>query len=135
MSSSRNLAVAAVLTLGLGALGAGQAPTGDLWETTSQMSMEGSPIQLPSNTAKVCAAKNWSQPPNSQKNCKSSNMMVEGAKVTWDVQCTGPSMTGHGEITREGADAYKGLIKFTGDQGNMTIKISGRKLGECDKPQ
>ena len=97
--------------------------------------MEGVPIKMPSNTTKVCAAKEWTEPPGGQKNCKNSNMKVEGAKVTWDVQCTGPSMSGHGEITRDGADAYSGAIKFMSDQGNMNVKISGKKIGDCDNPQ
>jgi hypothetical protein len=134
MRYSRSAAIAAVLTLGLGALAAGQAK-GDLWETTSQPSMEGMPIKMPSNTMKVCAAREWKEPPGGQKNCKNTNMKIEGAKVTWDVQCTGPSMTGHGEIVRDGDSAYSGTIRFTGDQGNMTIKLSGKKLGECDNPQ
>ena len=77
------------------------------------------PMKMPSSTAKVCAAKEWREPPNGQKNCKSSNMKIDGAKVTWDVQCTGPTMTGHGEITRESATAYSGSIKMSMDQGNM----------------
>jgi hypothetical protein len=125
-----------VLVLGLaGTLAGAQGVKGDLWETTSQMSMEGVPMQMPANTMKVCSAKEWKQPPSGQKNCKSSGMKTEGNKVTWDVQCTGPTMTGHGEIIRESADAYNGTIKFTSDQGNMTVKLTGRKVGECDNPQ
>ena len=56
-------------------------------------------------------------------------------KVTWDVACTEPTMTGHGEINRDGASAYAGTIAFTSDQGKMTIKLTGKKIGECDNPQ
>ena len=121
--------------LRLGALAGSQAPKGDLWEVTSRPSMEGMPMKLPSSTAKVCSAKEWKEPPGGQKNCKNSNMKTEGTKVTWDVQCTGPSMTGHGEIIRDGASAFDGTIKFSSDQGNMTVKLSGKKLGDCDNPQ
>ena len=134
MSSARTVAVGAAL-LAFGVIAGAQAAKGDLWEVTSQPSMEGVPIKMPSNTTKVCAAKEWTEPPGGQKNCKNSNMKVEGAKVTWDVQCTGPSMSGHGEITRDGADAYSGAIKFMSDQGNMNVKISGKKIGDCDNPQ
>lgn len=125
----------AALTLAIATLAAGQAAKGDLWETTSQPSMEGMPIKMPSNTVKVCTAKEWKEPPGGQKNCKTSNMKVEGTKVTWDVQCTGPSMSGHGEIIRDGQSAYSGTIKLMADQGSMTVKLSGKKLGECDNPQ
>ena len=136
MSHSRIVAtIAAVLTLTAGAVIARQAAKGDLWEATAQPSMEGVPVTMPSSTTKACAAKEWKEPPGGQKNCKNSNMKVEGSKVTWDVQCTGPKMTGHGEITRDGANAYNGTIKLVSDQGNMTVKVSGKKLGECDLPQ
>jgi hypothetical protein len=125
----------ALSVLGLSVLAASQAPKGDLWEITSQPSMEGMPMKLPSNTAKVCSAKEWKEPPNGQKNCKNTNMKIDGTKVTWDVQCTGPAMTGHGEIVRESATAYTGKIKMTSDAGNMTIALSGKKVGECDNPQ
>lgn len=113
-----------------------QAVKGDLWETTSQMSMEGMPMQMPANTTKVCSAKEWKEPPGAadkQRDCKTSNMKTVGDKVTWDMQCTG--MTGSGEIVRAGADSYAGTIKFAAAQGNMTIKLTGKKVGECDKPQ
>jgi uncharacterized protein DUF3617 len=125
----------ASLALGLSAMAGAQAPKGDQWETTSQMTMEGMPMAMPARTLKVCSKKDWTEPPGGQKNCKNTNMQVVGNKVTWDVACTGPTMTGHGEITRQGTTAYAGNILFTTEQGNMTIKISGRKLGECDNPQ
>lgn len=115
-----------------------QEPKGDLWETTSQMSMEGMPIQMPANTVKVCSAKDWKEVPGAsgkQRNCKTSNMKTVENKVTWDVQCTGPTMTGSGEITRTDADSYTGAIKLTSADGNMTIKLTGRKVGGCDNPQ
>ena len=114
---------------------AAQAPRGELWETTSQPAMEGMPMKMPSRTAKVCTPVEWKEPPSGQRNCKSSNMKIEGNKVTWDVQCTGPTMTGTGEILREGSDAYSGTIKLAADQGNMTIKVTGKKVGSCDNPQ
>jgi Protein of unknown function (DUF3617) len=111
---------------------------GDLWETTSQMSMEGAPIKLPANTVKVCSFKEWKEPPGAadkQRNCKTSNMKTVGNKVTWDTACTGPTMTGTGELVREGTDAYTGTLKFSSAQGNMTIALKGKKVGECDNPQ
>src|SRR5262245_29428077 len=126
-----------VVALGLcaGAVAGAQGAKGDLWETTSQVSMEGMPMRTPANTVKVCSAKEWKQPPGGRKECKNSNMKTEGNKVTWDVVCTGPAMTGRGEILLESADAYSGAITFTTDRGNMTVKLTGKKIGECDNPQ
>ncbi len=129
----RGLAVLALVPLGGAAAGA-QTSKGDLWATTSQMSMEGMPMAMPAKTTNVCSAKEWKEPPGGQKNCKNTNMKVVGNKVTWEVECTGPTMTGLGEINRDG-DAYTGSIKFKVEQGNMTVKLTGRKIGGCDNPQ
>ena len=138
MSTSpfRALAAAVLLMTPLTArIISAQAASGDLWETKSEMSIEGMPMKMPARTSKSCTPTEWKQPPAGQKNCKSSNMKVDGNKVTWDVQCTDPTMTGTGEILREGSDAYTGTIKFTSAQGNMTVKLTGKKIGTCDKPE
>jgi Protein of unknown function (DUF3617) len=114
------------------------ARKGDLWESTSQMSMEGMPMQMPANTQQICAAKDSKEPPGAQGaqgNCKNSNYQRDGNKVTWAVQCSGPDMTGLGALVYDTKSSYSGAIKFQSAQRNMTIKLSGRKLGECDNPQ
>jgi hypothetical protein len=138
--SGSSLAVVLAVSVGWLAPGAmaTDAAKGDLWETTSQMAMEGMPVQMPARTQKVCAAKDRTEPPGAsdpQRNCTNSNVRTADAKVTWDVRCTGPDMTGVGEITYSGTDAYTGSIRFTAEQGPMTVRLSGRKLGECDDPK
>ena len=131
------IVVAVVVARGTAA-GQTAAAKGDQWETTSQMSMEGMPMQMPATTLKICAAKNPTEPPgltNAQRNCKNSNFKKEGNKVTWDTQCTGPAMTGTGEIVYADNNSYSGTLKFNSAQGNMMIKLTGRKLGDCDNPQ
>ena len=128
-------AVAVALGVGAGTHARAQAAKGDQWETTAQMAMEGVPMRMPASTVKVCAAKEWKEPPGGRKECKNTNMKREGNKVTWDVQCSGPTMAGRGELTFESESAYSGTIKFTSDQGNMTVKLTGKKIGECDNPQ
>lgn len=110
---------------------------GVLWESTSQMVMVGMPFSPPPNKVKFCAAADSSQPPPSPpgQNCTVSNMQREGSKVTWDTQCTGEmEMTGHGEINYEGTDAYAGEINLSAEGVNMKITLSGKKIGECDRP-
>jgi hypothetical protein len=130
-----------VLTLAIAAV-AGRVmatdPKGELWEATSQVAMDGMPVQMPARTQKVCAPKDRTEPPGAtdpQRNCTSSNVRSAGGKVTWDVRCTGPDMTGTGEIAYSGTDAYSGSIRFTAEQGPMTIRLSGRKIGDCDAPK
>lgn len=108
---------------------------GDQWEVTSQMSMEGMPMQMPAQKSKVCSPKEWKEPPapmNDRQKCQNSDFKVTGAKATWKVVCTSPAMTGEGEITRDGAEAYSGTIKFTSEEGNMTLKLSGKRIGPCE---
>lgn len=110
--------------------------SGDLWETTSQMSMEGMPMAMPMQTHKVCAPKEWKEPPggmDERQKCQNSDFKRTGPKATWKVHCVGPpEMTGVGEITRNGANAYTGAIKFTSSEGGMTMKLNGKRLGACN---
>jgi hypothetical protein len=110
---------------------------GILWQTTSQMIMEGMPFSPPPNTVKVCAAKDAREPPPPPpgQTCTMSNVQRSGNTVSWDTQCTGEmEMTGHGEMTYDSPDSYTGEIKFTAEGMSMTTKLTGKKIGECDNP-
>ena len=136
----RTAGILAILTITAASAASthGQESKGDMWETTTQMSMEGLPFKMPASTAKSCSFKEWKEPPGGSdrsRNCKSSNMRMTGSKVTWDVACTGPTMTGTGELVRQGTDAFSGTIKFMSADGNMTIQLTGKKVGGCDNPQ
>jgi len=131
----------AALTLALapGALPAAAAPPvkepGEMWEVTSRMSMEGMPMQMPAQTHKVCSPKNWTEPPGAgaDEKCRTLDFKNTATKSTWKITCPGPpAMTGEGEITRTSPDAYSGAMKFTSDEGAMTMAISGRRVGDCD---
>lgn len=135
--------VACAAFLGMIALATDQAGAdppattpGDLWEVTSSMSMQG--FAMPAQTHKVCSPKSWTQPPggaNGPGECSTSGFHVAGPKVTWTVTCAGPpEMTGEGEITRSSADAYAGEVRFSSSEGAMTMKLSGRRLGDCNPP-
>jgi len=111
-------------------------PPGVLWQTTSQMVMEGMPMAMPPTTLKICTAKEWTAPPpGGDQTCVNSNFTRVGNKATWTMQCSGDMpMTGTGEITYEGTDSYTGAINATAEGMTMTIKLSGKKIGTCDKP-
>jgi len=144
---SRRLAgtVSMIALCSLGVLAAAEEPAapakvmGDLWEVTTQMSMEGMPMALPAQKAKVCTQKDWTEPPGAgdeRRKCTNSDFKQDGPKVTWKTVCAGPpQMTGDGEVTRDGADSYAGAIKFTSAEGSMTAKINGKRLGECELPK
>jgi hypothetical protein len=131
-----------VVFAGTAALAADPAPAakemGDLWEVTSQMSMEGMPagFAMPAQIRKVCAAKEWSKPPvpaDERSKCEMIDFKATPTKSTWKMQCAGPpAMTGEGEITRSSPDAYSGWMKMAAPQGTMTMNLTGRRIGECD---
>lgn len=116
------------------------AATGDLWEIVSQMSVEGMPFAMPAQHMKVCAAKDWSQPPggdNPERGCTSSDMMHDpddANVVTWKSACA-DGMTGTGRIVRTSDDAYEGEIRYASEDGDVVIKLQGHRTGDCDNPQ
>lgn len=133
--SGRVLAAAAFSILAL--MAAAEERPGNLWETTSQTIMPGMPFSPPPNTAKLCTAREWTQPPPPPpgQSCTVSNFQRSDNTVTWDTQCTGKmEMSGHGEITFTSADSYAGTIQFAAEGMNVTVNLSGTKIGECDNP-
>ena len=124
-----------LVLLALTPVQAADAP-GVLWESTSQLVMEGMPMKPPPRTVKMCSAAEWNQPPpGGDPSCVTSNYSRVGNKVTWTMQCSGQMpMTGDGEITLEG-DTYSGQINATADGMTIKILLTGKKVGTCDKPQ
>jgi len=136
-STGRLAAAAALVSLLALSPALAADPPGVLWETTSQVAMAGMPMQMPSQTQKVCAAKTWTKPPpGGDKSCVASDYKMVGSKATWKMQCSGQMpMQGTGEMNFEGSDAYTGTIQATAQGMNMTIRLAGRKVGTCDNPQ
>ncbi len=133
-----NIRLAAVALLGLLAFapnGLAEEPPGILWDTTSQPVMEGMPMQLPMQRLKLCAPRVWTRPPEGNRDCVNSNFHLVGNKATWTSVCTGNMpMTGVGEMTFGADGSYVGFVKFMSDQMNMTVNLTGKKIGTCDKP-
>ena len=136
-SMGRLFAAAALVSLMVLSPALAADPPGVLWETTSQMSMPGMPMQMGPQTRKVCSAKTWTKPPSGgDKSCVTTDYKMVGNKATWKMQCSGQMpMQGTGELTFEGADSYTGVIQATSQGTNMTIKLAGKKVGTCDNPQ
>jgi hypothetical protein len=63
--------------------------------------------------------------------CKVTDYKVSGQTVTWKLACTTPQpITGAGEMTFTD-NSYAGTVKMTTAQGNMAMKVSGTRLGDC----
>ena len=124
-------------SLASGPLADEPAAPGDLWEVTSQMSMAALGFSMPAQKLKVCAARTWTRPPggdDAQRGCTSENVAFADDTVTWVSSCR-DGMTGTGTITRDGEDAYHGEIRYASDDGDIVIKLDGRRIGGCDNPQ
>ena len=129
-----------VLISTISMLGAGSAlaapGSGDLWEVTTQMSMDGMPAgMVPTRTQQVCSAREWTKPPIAQDEkhkCDVTDWSNTPTKSTWKMHCPEDKMEGTGEITRTSPDAYTGVMNMTSPHGSMTMNIAGKKVGVCD---
>lgn len=113
------------------------------WEITSQMEMANMPIKMPEMKAIRCVTPEQSKDPSkalpspsnpNDKNqaCKVSDYKAVGNAVSWKIACTGAqSMTGSGEMVFEGDSSYTGTMKMTMQQGEMSVKYSAKRLGDC----
>lgn len=118
---------------------AGGAIADDKWEVTTSMEMAGMPFQMPPTKQVLCLA------PGEQgsekmvpvdKNCKLKSFTQSGNTSRFKVECAPPQqMTGEGEITVTGKDAYKGQLRARGNMEgqafDMKISYAGKKIGSC----
>lgn len=110
------------------------------WEVTVQMEMANMPAKMPPIKATRCiTAEEAADPsrslpsgsPDATNDCKVSDYQAEGNKISWKVACTRPqTMAGTGELTVVN-DTYDGAMRITADIGEMTMKLAGKRLGEC----
>jgi hypothetical protein len=135
------LGVAVALLLSVTALAA-QAPQSPMregqWEITTQMQMPNLPVQMPEMKVTQCVTAEDLKDPVSalpegpgQDSCKLTDYKVSGNTVTWKMACSAPqSMTGSAELTFTG-DSYTGTMLMSSPQGEMTMKLAGRRVGDC----
>jgi hypothetical protein len=139
----KSLLVSALLvTLTAVALYAQNPMRAGQWEVAMQMQMPGmqmpemktaqciTPEQLEKDPASGLPSGAQTSGPNA---CKVSDYKQTGNTVSWKMACTGAqAMTGEGEMVFAG-DAYTGTIKMTMQQGAMSMKMTGKRLGDCTK--
>ena len=134
------------VVLGLSAAAFAQVPPRQdgRWEVKMEMEMPGMPAGMPPMTTIQCITPEEAKDPmksmpqgrggrGSTGNCTVSDHKVAGNKVTWNMACTGAeAMTGTGEFVYAG-DAYTGTMKMNRAGQVMTMKYSGKRLGDCTK--
>jgi hypothetical protein len=133
-----------VLAFGVAALSwvaYAQSPVRDgQWDVTMQMEMANMPTKMPPMKTTQCITKEQAADPSkslpsgsadSKNDCKVSDYKVEGSRVSWKVACSRPQkMAGSGEMTFD-SDTYDGVLKMSMEFGEMTMKLAGKRIGEC----
>jgi hypothetical protein len=118
------------------------------WEVTVQMEMAGMPQAMPPMTLKQCITPEQAKDPSqlvpqqpgrgaNPNDCKIVNQKITDTVVTWSMACTGQTpMTMDGELVYAG-DSYSGVMKMNtemnGKPTTMTMKMKGKRLGDCTK--
>jgi hypothetical protein len=114
------------------------------WEVTMQMQMAGAPVQMPEMKTTQCVTPDQVKDPTStlptgpqgrggKNDCKVQDYKMSGNTATWKMVCTTPQpTTSTGEMTFTD-DSYTGTMKMDSAQGPMTMKMAGKRLGECTK--
>ncbi|MFN7916198.1 MAG: DUF3617 family protein [Vicinamibacterales bacterium] len=149
------LVCASVVALSLPVFAQGPGPRRDgNWQITVQMEMPGMPagMTMPPQTMTQCITPQDAADPSkavpqqpqgrggAQNDCKMSDYKVEGNKVSWKMACTQPRpVTGTSEFIYE-KDSYTGTMTMDMGAGRagapggaMTMKYTGKRLGDCTK--
>lgn len=113
------------------------------WESTMQMQMAGSPVQMPEMKNTRCVTPEDAKDPSrslpsgpegrggQKPDCKMSDYKASGNTITWKMVCSQPqAMTSTGEMTFTD-DSYTGTMKMDSPQGPMTMKLAGKRVGDC----
>ena len=124
-------AAAAIATV---AVAHAQSQKGDLWEITSQMEMAGMPMAMPASTQRVCAGKEQA-PLQARENCQITEQQKLANGWRWKMTCNDGS-TADGNMTYQGIEAWNGVMNMKMKEGAMSMKLAGKRVGECDyKPR
>lgn len=109
-----------------------QSPKGEAWDITSQMEMPGMPMAMPATTQRVCTAKE--QPPfRAREDCRITDQQKLPNGWSWKMVCNDGS-TADGTMTYQGMEAWSGVMNLKMKEGAMSMKLAGKRVGECDAP-
>lgn len=135
----RNLALTVVVcTLAFPAFAGGLAKAGR-WQSTIETEMAGMPMKVPPRTIFTCVTKEQAENadkliPKSGDNrggCTYSDVKVDGSTISWKITCEKSGMTGSGKMTYTG-DSYDGAMHMTMQDKDISVKYTGKYMGDCD---
>lgn len=123
------------------------------WETTTEMQMQMPNIPnlpagfqmpaMPAQKTSVCITPEQAKDPagtvprqsgrgrGGKDDCKVTDYKMSGNTATWKMACTSPDkVAGTGEMTF-GDDSYTSTMKMVMSQGEMSMKTTGKRVGDC----
>ena len=132
-----SLAAAALTLWALPTFAASPQKPGN-WQVSMEMDAPDMPMKMPPMTFSHCVTQEDVDNPDravpkgkQNSNCKVSDFKTEGKTISWTVKCEGKDpVTGNGEITFDG-DSYTGWSKMHMQGQDMTMKWTGKRLGDC----
>lgn len=120
------------------------AEDGELWEVTSKMDMPDMPAGMPAgmmgamgaHTSQVCRGEDPREAVTKNKemkDCEISDLKQTATTVSMSMKCK-EGRSGKMEfVYNKARTEYKGTMRMKdGKRGEMTMKLSGKKLGPCD---
>ncbi len=136
MTRRRTIMAAGVLALGVSLFAQGPRLDGR-WEVKMDMQMGN--MTMPTQTITQCVTPQQAADPQKAlppagrggrggDDCKVSDYKIEGNKVSWVMTCS--QMSGTGEFVYAG-DTYTGAMKMSMLGQEMTMKYTGKRLGDC----
>jgi Protein of unknown function (DUF3617) len=146
MATSLPLSLGLVGLLGIGwhlpVLGQAPPRRDGNWEVTVEiLTAEAGPHVKPRTITQCVTPEDAADPKKSlmkgndlPAGCVASDHKVDDKKVSWTFKCEGPPpLTGTGEIEYTDETSYTGTLTLTRESRTMTVKYTGKRLGDCTK--
>lgn len=125
--------LAAIAVIANAAVAHAQTQKGDLWDITSQMEMPGMPMAMPPSSQRVCAPRGKDEPPfrGDREDCKITEQKKLSNGWIWKMACNDGS-TIDGSMTYQGMEGWTGVTNMKMKEGALSVKTTGKRVGECD---
>lgn len=113
---------------------AAAANTGEMWEIRSQMNIPGMPAGMGGQTQRVCQGDDPERSAAQSKDrqsCKLKDRKQTATRLTVTMVCAEGTMTIDQQYNAAHTE-FKGTMKMVSKDGDMTMSMTGRKVGSCN---
>ena len=118
----------------VGPASAAEPKVGEEWEMRTTLEMPGMPFSIPPTVVHQCIESKDTVPYQEKKGekCVTIYKNMSGNALNWQVVCNGKD----GKMEMTGVSVYNGdtmdsKIKVKGKRGDMSMHMTGKKLGPC----